>query len=231
MNFSYHGPAANQTRHRNRNRQGRQMFVPIISGFALGFSLIMAIGAQNAFVLRQGLKREYVFAVAMICATSDTILILTGVFGLSSLKAVLPPVAAIMTWGGAAFLFFYGVKSFVSSWRGGGSLTAGAGHGARLWPVVATCLAMTWLNPHVYLDTVLLVGSTASRFPGQEGLFGLGASMASFTFFFSLAYGARFLAPLFASPTAWRVLDAVIGVIMWTIAAGLVRGALSSAAT
>jgi len=206
------------------------MFQVALTGFALGFSLILAIGAQNAFVLRQGLKREHVLAVVLACAVSDAILITVGVAGFAQLSLVLPQIAGIMRWLGAGFLFVYGAMAFRSVWQGGSGLEAATAAPKTLLPVVLTCLALTWLNPHVYLDTVLLVGSTASNYPGREWVFGLGAVGASFTFFFSLGYGARFLAPVFARPFAWRALDAVIGVTMWLIALSLVTSALAPAA-
>ena len=200
------------------------MWDAMIAGFSLGLSLIVAIGAQNAFVLRQGLRRAFVFEVALVCGLSDALLIAAGVAGFAVLGEVMPALLPWFRWGGAAFLIVYGARSFLAAWRGGEALEAGgAGSGGRL-ATLATCLALTWLNPHVYLDTVALVGSVSTRYAPQEAAFGAGAVTASFTFFFALAYGARLLAPLFARPGAWRVLDAGIGVVMWAIAAGLVLG-------
>ncbi len=193
-------------------------------GFGLSFSLILAIGAQNAFVLRQGLRQEHVLAVVLACAISDAILISVGVFAFTSISKLLPGLVPMMKWGGAAFLFAYGSLSFRNAWRGGETLEAG-GNGARsLGQVLAVVLALTWLNPHVYLDTVGLIGSISSGFPGREAAFATGAITASFTFFFSLGYGARLLQPLFARPLSWRVLDVIIGLVMWSIAAGLLLG-------
>ena len=190
-------------------------------GFGLGLSLILVIGAQNAFVLKQGLKREHVFAVALTCALSDAILIATGVFAFTSASQIMPGLVPLMRWGGAAFLAAYGALSFRNAWRGGESLEA-SGNGTRsLRQVLLTVLALTWLNPHVYLDTVGLIGSVSSAFPGHQGAFAVGAMASSFTFFFSLAYGARLLQPLFARPLSWRLLDIFVGCIMWMIAAGL----------
>jgi len=193
-----------------------------IAGFALGLSLILAIGSQNAFVLRQGLRREHVLAVVLVCALSDAALITFGVTGFGALAERVPGLERVMRYGGAAFLIWYGVRSFLTAWRGGEVLEAGAGTGS-LRRAVLTCLALTWLNPHVYLDTVVLLGSVSSQYGDRLG-FGLGAVSASFVFFFCLGYGARLLAPLFRRELSWRVLDAGIGVVMWAIAARLLMG-------
>lgn len=182
----------------------------------------MAIGAQNAFVLRQGIRRRHVFAVALTCALSDAVLIAAGVGGFGLLVERLPWLAQLMRWGGALFLLGYGARAFLSAWRGGGVLAADGAGGQSLGAALLTCLALTWLNPHVYLDTVLLIGSVARGWPGEELAFGSGAVAASFVFFFALAYGARALAPLFARPAAWRVLDLLVGAIMWAVAAALI---------
>lgn len=192
-----------------------------LSGMVLGFSLIVAIGAQNAFVLRQGLKGEHVFAVALICALSDALLIAAGVAGMGGLVAAWPALGVVLRWGGAAFLAAYAMRSFRAAWRGGGALHPGA-EAQSLSRVLALCLAFTWANPHVWLDTVVLIGSVSTRWPGREVAFAAGAMTASFAFFFGLAYGARFLRPVFARPRAWQVLEAVIGVLMLVLAAGLV---------
>lgn len=192
------------------------------AGFSLGFSLILAIGAQNAFVLRQGLRRSHVLPVVLTCAVSDAVLIIAGVAGFGVLVDRMPWLVTVFTWGGAAFLFVYGLLAFRSAWRGGNRLTAADATPERLWPVLATCLALTWLNPHVYLDTVILLGSIAARYDEARWLFGLGAVCASFVFFISLGYGARALAPIFAKPRSWQMLDIVIGAIMWAIAAKLI---------
>jgi L-lysine exporter family protein LysE/ArgO len=198
----------------------------VIAGFALGFSLILAIGAQNAFVLRQGLRGEHVLAVCLTCALSDAVLIAAGVGGMGAAVSALPGLTTALLWGGAAFLFVYGALRFRAAWLGGESLRPQAPEGVTgtLAAALATCLALTWLNPHVWLDTVVLLGSVATRWQGQRLGFGIGAAAASFVFFFGLGYGARFLRPLFARPLAWRWLDAGVGVTMWVIAAGLLRG-------
>ena len=193
----------------------------LVAGFSLGFSLILAIGAQNAFVLRQGLRRAHVFAVALTCAVSDAVLIAMGVTGFAAISARLPLVAPVMVWAGVAFLVVYGALRFRAAWLGGEQLSAASGGTGSLRAAIGTVLALTWLNPHVYLDTVILVGSVSTDYGPQAGLFGVGAALASFVFFFGLAYGARALAPVFARPSAWRLLDGVIGVVMWGLAAKL----------
>ncbi|MDU8912892.1 LysE/ArgO family amino acid transporter [Aestuariicoccus sp. MJ-SS9] len=193
-----------------------------MAGFALGFSLILAIGAQNAFVLRQGLRRAHVFAVCLTCALSDAVLIAAGVAGFGALAAAFPGLEFWMRVFGAGFLFVYGARALWAAWRGGQALDAG-GQAGGLWPALLTCLALTWLNPHVYLDTVVLLGAVAAQYDDRLS-FALGAMAASFAFFFALGYGARALAPVFARPVAWRVLDVLVGLVMWTIAWSLVAG-------
>ncbi|MFD0982798.1 LysE/ArgO family amino acid transporter [Tropicimonas aquimaris] len=196
----------------------------LIQGFGLGFGLILAIGAQNAFVLRQGLRQEHVLPVVLACALSDAVLITIGVFAFGAISALAPALVPAMRWGGAAFLLAYGALSFRNAWRGGEVLEPGGAGVRALGPVLATCLALTWLNPHVHLDTVVLIGSVSSTFGEARPAFAAGAVAASFTFFFSLGYGARLLEPVFARPQSWRLLDVLIGCVMWSIAVGLIRG-------
>ena len=191
-----------------------------LSGFVLSFGLILAIGAQNAFVLRQGLRREHVFWVCLTCALSDAILIAAGVAGFGALAASVPQFEPIMRYGGAAFLIWYGVVNFRSAWIGGAALDLAERRATSLTASLTTLLAFTWLNPHVYLDTVVLIGSVSAQSDSRIW-FGAGAVCASFVFFFGLGYGSRFLAPLFARPRAWQLLDLGIGVTMWGIAAKL----------
>lgn len=193
-----------------------------IYGFSLGFSLILAIGAQNAFVLKQGLKSEHVFLVCSICALSDAILILVGVGGFHILVSEFPQLVAIARYGGALFLFVYGLLSFITAFRRRHSLKPVETTATSAVQAAATCLAFTWLNPHVYLDTVVLLGSVSSQFKGQLFEFGSGAISASFVFFFGLGYGARLLRGFFASPRAWQILEILIGLVMWFIATKLV---------
>ena len=187
-------------------------------GFSLGFSLILAIGAQNAFVLRQGLKNEHLLLVCTICALSDAILILAGVSGFHLLVETWPSVVDIARYGGALFLLVYGALAFYQAVRVKTGLQPGEASGNGAWQAALTCLAFTWLNPHVYLDTVVLLGSVSTQFGERTAAFAGGAMTASFVFFFALGYGARLLRPVFALPRAWRILDFVIGCVMWTIA-------------
>ena len=192
-----------------------------LSGLGTGLSLILAIGAQNAFVLKQGLLRHHVFAVCAFCALSDAILIAAGVAGAGAIAERAPWFLSTMRWGGAAFLIWYGMKSFRAALRGGEGLRPEGVAPPSLAATIGTIAALTWLNPHVYLDTVVLLGSVSSASDDRLA-FAVGAMTGSFLFFFSLGYGARLLAPLFARPQAWRILDAGVGIVMWTIAATLV---------
>jgi len=195
------------------------MLSTVASGFALGFSLILAIGAQNAFVLRAGLLRRHVLPLVLVCAISDAVLIAAGVAGFGVLVQTYPAVVDYLRYFGAAFLVVYGVQAFVSALRGGSAMQQGAEE-SDLWKSVVICLMLTWLNPHVYLDTVVLIGSLASQ-SATPWVFGAGAISASFVFFFSLGFGARFLSPVFQNPRAWQILDFVIALVMWSIAYGL----------
>jgi len=194
------------------------------AGFRLGLGLIVAIGAQNAFVLRQGLRREHVFAVAVFCAASDAALIALGVSGFAAVTTALPGLAEALRWGGVAFLLWYALRAARAAWRGGERLEAGQGAAEPLGRVLLTMAALTWANPHVWLDTVVLLGAVSAQFPGRGLAFGAGASTASFTFFFALAYGARLLAPLFARPIAWRLLDAGVALVLISVAVRLILG-------
>lgn len=197
------------------------LFPAALSGFALGGSLIVAIGAQNAFILRQGLIRSHVFILCLICAASDALLIAAGVAGLGTLVSKSSMLIAVVTIGGFLFLATYSVMAFRRAWAPS-AMMAGAPQGMPLKAAVMACLAFTFLNPHVYLDTVVLLGSLSAAHEGTARLaYGIGAAVASFTWFFALGYGARFLAPLFARPSAWRVLDVLIGLVMALLAIGL----------
>ncbi|VTR78457.1 LysE/ArgO family amino acid transporter [Cellulomonas hominis] len=194
-------------------------------GLVFGLSLIVAIGAQNAFVLRVGLRRTHVLPVVAVCAVSDGLLIAAGVGGLGALVDRAPGVLAVARVAGAVFLLGYAVVAARRAIRPTGALTAEDGDTpTRLWPVLATCLALTWLNPHVYLDTVVLLGSVAGTHGDQRWWFGGGAVLGSVLWFAGLGFGARLLRPLFARPGAWRVLDGVIALVMAAIAVGLLRG-------
>ncbi|MBW8639587.1 LysE/ArgO family amino acid transporter [Hoeflea sp. WL0058] len=199
------------------------MFGPAASGFFLGGSLIVAIGAQNAFILRQGLIRSHVFVVCMIGALSDALLIAAGVTGLGTFIARSPWLISAVTLGGAAFLFAYALLAFRRALHPH-ALLADNSREQTLRTAVATCLALTFLNPHVYLDTVLLIGGLSGQYAGAARVaYGAGAVLASFVWFFGLGYGARLLAPLFARPSAWRALDILIGLVMAALALGLLQ--------
>jgi L-lysine exporter family protein LysE/ArgO len=188
-----------------------------LPGFFLSLSLIVAIGAQNAFVLRQGLRRAHVFWVCLICALCDAILIVCGVAGFGALAGAVLWFEPVMRYGGAAFLLWYGWRNARSAWQGGATLVPDGDGAQPLRDALLTVLALTWLNPHVYLDTVVLIGSISAQYDSRL-LFGMGAVLASFVFFFALGYGARLLAPIFATARAWRILDGIIALTMWAIA-------------
>ena len=191
------------------------------TGFATAFSLILAIGAQNAFVLRQGLIGAHVLPLVAFCALSDAVLIAAGVMGFGAVVEAAPMLPGLMALGGAAFLVVYGALRFAAAWRGDGALVLERGSGS-LAATLGTAAALTWLNPHVYLDTLALIGAISTRFEGTARLaFALGAMSASAVFFTALGFGARLLAPMMQRPGAWRVLDALIGATMWALAAGL----------
>lgn len=226
------------------------MLPSLIAGFGLGLSLIVAIGAQNLFVLRQGIRREHALAVAAVCAISDALLIVLGVSGLGLVLQSAPWLVDVVRWAGFAFLLVYGLLAARRALRPSGTalrvtdgeapeaggeepVTGGGDAGAaasgtavatrsRLLPVLLTCLALTWLNPHVYLDTVFLLGSVASTHGDGRWWFAAGAAVASVVWFFSLAVGARYLGRWLSTPRAWRILDGVIAVVMIAIAMSLV---------
>jgi L-lysine exporter family protein LysE/ArgO len=192
-----------------------------LSGALLGASLIIAIGAQNAFILRQGLLRSHVFILCLICALSDAVLIAAGVAGLGTLVSQSPVLITVVTLGGAVFLGSYAFLAFRRALQPH-AMKADGDSKVPLKVAVATCLAFTFLNPHVYLDTVLLLGSLSAGYEGAARLaYGAGAATASFVWFFGLGYGARLLQPVFAKPAAWRVLDIIIGVVMSLLAISL----------
>ncbi len=256
----------------SRGSYRRRVLTPLLAGLGLGFSLIIAIGAQNLFVLRQGLRREHVLAVAAICAISDAVLIALGVSGIGLVLEAVPWLVDVVRWAGALFLVTYGVLAARRAWKPSGAalgstdgpdagieadaepaLHAGAPStagspgavGARdegslnganvattsrratpartaLLSVILTCLALTWLNPHVYLDTVFLLGTVASTHGDARWLFAAGAIAASLIWFFGLAFGARLLSRWLSTPRAWRILDGVIAVVMIALGVSLV---------
>lgn len=214
----------------------------VLAGLGLGLSLIVAIGAQNVFVLRQGIRREHVLAVVIVCAVSDALLIAAGVAGLGFLLQAAPWLVVVARVAGALFLFGYGLLAARRAWRGGEVLAVDASSpadgtgtgrsaggtatatrsGTRLAPVLLTVLALTWLNPHVYLDTVLMLGSIAATHGEQRWLFAAGAILASVLWFTALGFGARYLGRWLRTERSWRVLDAVIAVIMVALAVSLI---------
>jgi L-lysine exporter family protein LysE/ArgO len=190
------------------------------AGLLTGWSLIVAIGAQNAYVLRQGLTRQYVAPVVVICSVSDLVLILAGIAGIGTIVEEAPAALDVVRWLGVAFLLWYGVSSLLRARRAEGLEAASAGAGS-VRAAALTAVALTWLNPHVYLDTVLLLGSIANQHGDDRWWFGLGAALASLVWFTGLGYGARLAHGLLASAGAWRVLDVLIGLTMIAIAATL----------
>ena len=200
-----------------------------LQGFALGLGLIVAIGAQNAFVLRQGLRREHVGTVVLFCAVADALLISAGVFGMAQALGDRPQLARAMALAGALFLAWYGWKALMRLRQAGQLQAATGGAGLSRRAALIQASAFTLLNPHVYLDTVLLVGTMGAQQPaGFQGWFVAGASMASMAWFTMLGFGARWLAPWFARPRAWQILDGLIGMIMWVLAIVLLRHAASA---
>lgn len=218
----------------------------VFSGLGLGLSLIIAIGAQNVFVLRQGIRREHVLPVVIVCALSDALLIAAGVAGLGVVITAAPWLVIVARWAGALFLLAYGLLAARRAWVGGeelrvdsadadassasatssasGSTTTATATRPRtaLGPVIATVLALTWLNPHVYLDTVLMLGSIAATHGDERWLFAAGAIAASILWFTALGFGARYLGRWLRTSRSWRVLDALIAVVMITLAVSLV---------
>ncbi|QZT65672.1 MULTISPECIES: L-lysine exporter [Mycobacteriaceae] len=196
-------------------------YVVVLSGFATTMALIAAIGAQNAFVLRQGIRGEHVLPVVAVCTVSDLVLITAGIAGFGALIAAHPDIVTVTKFGGAAFLVGYGLLAARRALKPG-VLTPADAAPARLSAVLATCLAMTFLNPHVYLDTVILLGALANEHQDSKWLFGVGAVAASALWFTGLGFGAKRLRHLFASPKTWRLLDGVIAATMLALGISLV---------
>ncbi len=203
------------------------MLTAYAKGMGTGAGLIMAIGAQNAFVLSQGVKKNHYLVIPLICAICDALLICAGVTGVGTMITADPLVSKLAGMGGAVFLFVYGARAFASAYRGN-RLDTHRHRAASLKAVVMLTLAVTLLNPHVYIDTILLLGSIAGQFGSPDHLaFGAGAVTASFAWFFSLSIGATFLAPLFRQKLSWRILDSLVGMIMWSIGWSIARGVLA----
>mgnify|MGYP000465040822 CR=1 FL=1 len=194
------------------------MYAPdFLSGFLLGLSLIIAIGSQNAFVLKQGLKREHIFFVCLFCALSDAILISAGVGGFGAVTARYPHIIDVAKFAGVVFLLGYGLQSLYASVRLSQSLTVEGQVVSSLKKALLLCFGFTWLNPHVYLDTLVLVGMVSTG-ANSKVVFAAGAVSASFFFFFALGYGARLLKPLFAKLNAWNLLAGFVGTLMLYLA-------------
>lgn len=192
------------------------------TGFFTSITLILAIGAQNAFVLRQGLLRSHVFPLCLFCGLSDALLISAGVAGFGYIVNLAPWFPVVMALGGSAFLILYGANRLYAAWLGEYVLQV-EGNSSALWPTLGVAAALTWLNPHVYLDTLGLIGAISTQYTdiSEKWSFGLAAALASFVFFFSLGYGARLLTPYMQSTNTWRILDLIIGMTMFAIAVKL----------
>jgi len=198
------------------------MITPFIQGFGTGGGLIVAIGAQNAFVLSQGVRRNHHFIVALICIVCDAVFITAGVAGFGKAISTNPTLSQLVAWGGAGFLFFYGLRSLRSALRGGGMDISDRTILTLRAAIIAT-LAVTLLNPHFYLDTVILLGSVSSQFQGESQLyFWVGAVSASTLWFISLSLGGQMLAPLFRKQISWQILDSLVCATMWAIAVSLI---------
>jgi L-lysine exporter family protein LysE/ArgO len=193
---------------------------PVLVGFLAGFALIAAIGAQNAFVLRQGIRREHVLPVVTLCILADLTLIAAGIAGVGALIGAHPAALAVAKYGGATFLLCYGLLAAKRAWKPAALAPADAAP-AKLGAVLATCAALTFLNPHVYLDTVVLLGALANEHGDGRWLFGIGAVVASTVWFSGLGFGARKLAKFFATPRTWRMLDAFIATFMMALGISL----------
>ena len=192
-----------------------------LAGLGFGLSLIVAIGAQNAFVLRQGLRKEHVFVIVAICAVSDALLIALGVAGLGAIIQQLEWLLLLIELVGGLFLCTYGVMAAKRAWKPEVLNTDTGGKAVSLKVAAGTALALTYLNPHVYLDTVLLLGSVAGTYEANRWWFAAGAILGSIIWFSTLGFGARLLDPVFKKPSAWRVLDAIIAVVMFTLGMSL----------
>ena len=203
------------------------MWLSATQGFLLGGSLIIAIGGQNAFVIQQGVRGHHVFLVATICFLSDALLITAGTAGVGTLIATDTTLRRVAAWGGAAFLIVYGAKSAYAFIKAKTPVEdeLDIDNAVNLKRIITTTLAFTYLNPHVYLDTVVLIGGIAAQYETQERVtFTIGAVIASCLWFYGLAIGARQMAPFFRSPVGARILDAIICIVMWTVAASLIMG-------
>jgi L-lysine exporter family protein LysE/ArgO len=203
------------------------MIAATVTGYLSALSLILAIGAQNAFVLRQSLTRNHIFAVCLFCALSDTVLIVAGVLGFGAVVTLFPALPKALAIAGACFLAVYALIRLREAFRGH-YLTEVDGNSRGLRKTLLIAAALTWLNPHVYLDTMGLLGAISTQYEttALRAVFSVSASVASFTFFFALGYGGRFLAPVMRSVRAWRILDTAIALVMAALAVSLLRFAV-----
>ncbi|WP_110469421.1 LysE/ArgO family amino acid transporter [Williamsia limnetica] len=202
-------------------------FVPALAGLLTGAGLIIAIGAQNVFVLRQGIRREHVMAVVAVCTASDIVLILGGVAGLGALVTAFPEVVDIATIAGGGYLLILAAMAARRVVRPVSMDTAGGVVAVSRWAAIGTAVALTWLNPHVYLDTLITLGAIAnSHGPQEKWVFAAGACVASLLWFAALGFGSARLAPLFAKQRAWQMLDALVAVVMGALGAGLILSAV-----
>jgi L-lysine exporter family protein LysE/ArgO len=201
------------------------LLTPAALGFGTGLALIVAIGSQNAFVLRQGIRGEHVAVVVLVCSVSDAVLIAAGIAGVGALLQANPVVVGVVRFAGAAFLVAYGVMAARRALRPGALTASGQQPAVGIGAALSTVLALTWLNPHVYLDTVLLLGSVANQQTQDlRWWFGAGAITASVAWFSALGFGARVLRPFFARPSSWRVLDGFVAAVMLTLGMRLAVG-------
>lgn len=213
---------------RSSSEEEKTVNIAFIKGLGLGLSLIVAIGAQNAFVLSQSLRKNHVLTMVLASIAFDAIGISLGVAGVGALVAGNTALMSLTSWGGALFLLWYGFNSFRSALSGGTLETSSDDAKPSRKKIFLALMAVTFLNPHYYLDTVVLIGSLASQFPGMDRLlFWAGTLTASVIWFFSLGFGAGLLVPLFRKPVTWKILDGLIGCTMWSIAFGLIRSALA----
>jgi len=195
----------------------------LLSGLGTGFGLIIAIGAQNAYVLKQGILGNHVLAIALVCSVMDSLLIIAGVSGLGVIITSNETLLNIARFGGAAFLAYYGIKSFISAFKAASLNIYLTDKSSDLKNTILTVLALSLLNPHLYLDTCVLIGTIGAQFQAiDRPYFILGAISASFIWFFSLSYGAALLIPLFKKPISWKILDFIIAIVMWTISYSLI---------
>lgn len=199
------------------------LLAPFINGFMIGFGLIAAIGMQNTFVLKQGILKDHVLIIVLLCSFLDAILITAGINGMGVILSKNQSLLKIFHWGGIIFLLAYGTRAFISSFKNNALVINNKPVGSNLKEIIMKVLTVSLLNPHVYLDSCVLMGSLAMNFQGvSQKMFNLGAVIASFIWFFLLGFGARLLRKIFTNPKAWQILDFIVGCFMYLIAASLI---------